>query len=211
MNIISHRGYWNIAAEKNTLAAFERSFKIGFGIETDIRDYDGQLVISHDIARIGCPALVTVLELHKRINPALPLALNIKSDGLNIDLLNLLTSYHIENSFVFDMSIPDTLGYMSNAMRYFVRQSEYEPVPALYGQASGVWMDSFLEDWITERHIEVHLDAGKQVCLVSPELHKREHGPFWERLSRMSCIVSENLMLCTDFPEKARAHFHGKD
>ena len=31
------------------MAAFERAINFGFGIETDIRDFDGNLVIAHDL------------------------------------------------------------------------------------------------------------------------------------------------------------------
>jgi len=41
MLVISHRGYWKELAEKNRPIAFERSFALGFGTETDIRDYKG--------------------------------------------------------------------------------------------------------------------------------------------------------------------------
>lgn len=211
MKIVSHRGYWKIPEERNTLAAFERSFSLGFGIETDIRDHDGRIVISHECTNSDCPSLDSVLKLHKQIAPALPLALNIKADGLQSDLLNLLNSYQVENYFVFDMSIPDTLGYRNYGITYYVRQSEYEPSPTLYEQASGIWLDCFLGDWIEEKHINQHLEADKLVCLVSPELHKRDHHQFWERLSRMACAASDRLMLCTDHPEKARKQFYGKD
>ena len=53
MKILSHRGYWKAPIEKNTREAFVRSFALGFGTETDIRDYMGELVISHDIPRGG--------------------------------------------------------------------------------------------------------------------------------------------------------------
>ena len=57
MEILSHRGYWKNEGEKNTKIAFERSFQLGFGTETDIRDYKGELVISHDIADSSCMKL----------------------------------------------------------------------------------------------------------------------------------------------------------
>ena len=50
MEIISHRGLWSNISEKNTKTAFHTSFKNNFGTETDIRDFNGGLVISHDIA-----------------------------------------------------------------------------------------------------------------------------------------------------------------
>ena len=49
MKILSHRGYWNNLTEKNSKSAFRRSFQLGFGTETDVRDLNGELVISHDM------------------------------------------------------------------------------------------------------------------------------------------------------------------
>lgn len=48
-NIIAHRGFWKIASEKNSLVAFERAFSNGYGVETDIRDLMGGLVVEHDL------------------------------------------------------------------------------------------------------------------------------------------------------------------
>ena len=50
MKIISHRGFWKESKEKNSEAAFKRSFENGFGLETDIRDYNGDLVVSFRVA-----------------------------------------------------------------------------------------------------------------------------------------------------------------
>ncbi|SQK72416.1 Uncharacterised protein [Tatumella ptyseos] len=37
MQILSHRGLWTTAEEKNSLQAFCQSFSAGFGTETDVR------------------------------------------------------------------------------------------------------------------------------------------------------------------------------
>ena len=47
--IIAHRGYWKNENEKNKKAAFERAFDCGFGVETDLRDIKGEIVISHNM------------------------------------------------------------------------------------------------------------------------------------------------------------------
>ena len=47
--ILAHRGIWNEIVEQNTMIAFKRAFERKIGIETDIRDYNGEIVISHDI------------------------------------------------------------------------------------------------------------------------------------------------------------------
>ncbi|MCK7481214.1 MAG: hypothetical protein M0C28_31485 [Candidatus Moduliflexus flocculans] len=50
MIIISHRGYWKNAEEKTLKPLLEGLFELGFGVETDIKDLNGKLVISHDPA-----------------------------------------------------------------------------------------------------------------------------------------------------------------
>ena len=75
----------------------------------------------------------------------LTLALNIKSDGLSQDLNLLIDKYGIENYFVFDMSIPDTIPYLMNKTNVYTRHSDIEKAPLLYGQSSGVWLDMFLK------------------------------------------------------------------
>ena len=51
MQLLAHRGLWNRPEEKNSLQALTASFNLGIGVETDIRDCDGSLVISHDPPR----------------------------------------------------------------------------------------------------------------------------------------------------------------
>ncbi len=207
MKILSHRGYWKEVAEKNTIEAMRRSFSLGFGTETDVRDYNGELVISHDIADENAISFQKFLEIYGEYNKDLPLALNIKSDGLQLKLKEALARNKIENYFLFDMSIPDALGYLRNEVKnVFTRQSEYEKDPSFYEKANGVWLDSFEEDWFDNNLISAHLARGKMVCIVSPELHKRSHLESWKKYKFLS--TEKNLFLCTDFPEEAHEFFN---
>jgi len=207
MKILSHRGYWKTAAEKNTPAAFERSFSLGFGTETDIRDYGGELVISHDIADAACISVAAFFEIYNRYDTTLPLALNIKSDGLQAKLKALIDRYGITNYFVFDMSVPDGLQYLKHGLNAFTRQSEYETAPSFYGEAAGIWLDEFTHHWIDGATLDGHLARGKAVCIVSPDLHKRPYREVWEDYKRMAPEGS-GMMLCTDYPEEARECFN---
>lgn len=204
MRAISHRGLWSRQEEKNTLGAFARSFEAGFGAEVDVRDHLGELVVSHDPPRGNEPRFTEVLALHRRLGSGLPLAVNIKSCGLAVPLADLLGGAAPANHFVFDAAVPDLLALARHGLRAFTRQSEYEPQPAAYALATGVWMDCFQEDWIEEEAIAAHLGAGKAVCLVSPELHGRPHEPVWSRWSKMGCLAHPALSICTDHPEAAR-------
>lgn len=204
MKILSHRGYWKTIEEKNSLVAFERSFALGFGTETDVRDMAGALVISHDMP-VGAPmALATFLDLID--DPSMPLAMNIKADGLATDLAR-----HFEGRgldwFVFDMSVPDLRMHLNAGNPVFVRMSEVERDPAWLDEAQGIWLDAFAGEWYDMALVRALLDSGKRVCVVSPELHRRDHAALWDALAPLA--RHEGLMLCTDFPELAKEKFKG--
>ena len=203
MEIISHRGYWLKKSEKNSDLAFRRSFNLSFGTETDIRDFDGELVISHDVANKNCITIGNFFELYKSIETQPSLALNIKSDGLQNLLKISLKKNNINNYFVFDMSIPDTIMYLKEGMNVFIRQSEHEPGTSFYESATGIWLDAFDGVWYSEELVKKHLNNGKKVAIVSSELHSREYLKHWTLLKSWNIINNDNLILCTDLPEKA--------
>lgn len=210
MEIISHRGYWKSNVEKNTITAFERSFSLGFGTETDIRDFDGELVISHDIANQNCISFKDFISLYKEsINGPGTLALNVKADGLQAKAKSILDSAGISSYFFFDMSIPDMLGYLDNNLHTFARYSEYEGFNSLIHRVNGVWLDGFSYDLVDENLINFILSLNKMVCIVSPELHKREHKTMWAKLKSYGVTkTTENIILCTDLPEEAKEYFY---
>lgn len=211
MRILSHRGYWQAPSEKNARVAFQRSFDLGFGTETDIRDLDGTLVIAHDPPARDAMTVEDFLSLHASVNAKLPLALNVKADGLQPMTAALLRRFDLAaDAFVFDMSIPDMLGWLRAGVRVFTRLSDIEPEPLLADQCAGIWLDAFHSDWWDAFTIERQIAAGLAVCVVSPELHRRDHLPVWERLAAASDLIARNdLMLCTDHPEAAREYFGG--
>ncbi|MDY5615325.1 MAG: hypothetical protein SPF34_00205 [Helicobacter sp.] len=215
MQIICHRGFWNYnenfqnTDEQNTLTAFKCAFSNAYGIETDIRDGREGLIVSHDIVHKNSLRLESFFEFYKEFGGDLPLALNIKADGLQILLKQFLESYNIRNYFVFDMSVPDALVYLKHSFRVFTRQSEYEKDPSFYDKACGVWLDEFETHWINENVIQRHLDNGKAVCIVSPELHKRDYEKEWQEYKRVNeKFKTDKLMLCTDYPKEAEEFFN---
>ncbi len=203
---LSHRGQWDDLSDQNSLAALTRSFRNGFGIETDVRDRNGALVISHDLPTGGEVAFDDVLHAQCE-HRAGPLAINIKADGLQQLIATALAKFDNSNYFVFDMAIPDALTYHRAGMRFFTRQSEYEREPVLYAEASGVWLDCFLTEWFDDQTIAGHLAAGKNVCIVSPELHGRDHRPAWDAWATWNSLRSDDVMICTDHPTECAEVF----
>jgi hypothetical protein len=203
MQIISHRGYWLQTSERNQPGAFYRSFSLGFGTETDVRDVAGQLVISHDMPvgdELTLEGLLTIMAGRN-----LPLAINVKADGLAQALKAKFDQYRHTNWFVFDMAIPDMRSYLHTGVATYTRLSEVEPSPAWIERAAGVWLDGFDGEWFSNQVIGDLLSQGKQVCVVSPELHGRNPAALWRQLLELKS--ENNLMLCTDIPEVAANFF----
>lgn len=205
MKIISHRGYWILEKEKNTADAFRRSFDLGFGIETDIRDRMGELVIAHDMPRGGEMALTEMLDILGDRN--LPLAMNIKADGIAENLSAELQRRSCSDWFTFDMSVPELIRQLRTGIPAYTRASDYESTPNCYHDSKGIWLDAFDSDWYEAKIIEKFLHDNKQVCIVSSELHKRDPAGLWSMLKSSALSENPGIMLCTDFPEKARSYF----
>lgn len=208
MKILSHRGYWeDFDSESNKRVAFERSFDLGFGTETDLRDIKGRIVISHNMPKGD---EITFEELLKIMNGRnLPLALNIKADGQANEVEKILQEYGQTEYFTFDMSIPDLVYQLENTkLNIFTGCSDVNPGTPLLEKAAGVWLDSFYVPWYSEERINKFLDMGKKVCIVSEDLHSRPVEDQWKLIKDMKAFANDDLMLCTNFPEKAKDYFY---
>lgn len=211
MEILAHRGFWKSHEEKNSLTAFDLALSMGFGLELDVRDLNGSIVISHDIPKIGDVDLfAALLELYVENGRSSCLALNIKSDGLQDLLMSLLDKYGIENYFFFDMSIPDMLGYFKKNSNVYMRISEIEHIDSiLINQSKGIWLDSLMGDWITPEVLFSLAKHNRPICIVSPELHKRDFLSQWSIIRDVVALgISPHLFkICTDFPLEAKEFF----
>lgn len=212
MHILAHRGFWRLKKEKNNFPAIARAVKMGFGVETDVRDSGGKLVIAHDPGFRQKLGAEKTFELFAWNTKDQTLAINVKADGLQDLIQNLVRRCRVRYYFVFDASVPELVVYRDRKIPLFTRQSEFEPRPVLWKDAAGVWLDAFRSDWFTASTIEEHLKAGKDVCVVSPELHGREHGRVWRLLKQPGLRrYQQQLFLCTNFPDKANDCFNSKE
>lgn len=202
MDIISHRGFWIDRTEANTHKAFERAIHNGYGIETDFRDSLGKIVIAHDMAQQADESFCRFLDLVE--HTALPLALNIKSDGLASIMGSALKERKLKNWFMFDMSIPDMRAHLAAGNRVFSRLSEVETDIPWPDNIQGIWLDAFEREWFDEATIASLLEKYA-VCVVSPELHGRANNACWSMLRPLAS--HPNLSLCTDLPADAERFF----
>lgn len=207
IELIAHRGVWGKPEEKNTKEAFERAFELGFGVETDVRDYKGKLVISHDIPTSECMTFSSFLDLMPSQDVTPLLAINIKADGLPNKLALQLKG---KNFFCFDMSVPDLFAYTSINLPCFVRYSEFEPLSSLLSFASGVWLDRFSDNYFNEEIVHYLLEKNMKVAMVSPELHGFEYNQYWRTLRKLIAefpSYQSLISLCTDYPLQAKEFF----
>lgn len=207
-NILAHRGLWSCKNQQNSIDALIDAINAGFGVETDIRDLDGDVVISHDPPTSNSYVdLETFLNVVKSSNPSVRCALNIKSDGLAKYWDEVIKSLNLDQVFFFDMSIPDHAVFINSGLPTYSRVSDVEAEVIFRQSACGVWVDDFSGCFDQVSKAKELLLDGFRVALVSPELHGREYMGTWKRLKREGLHVNSNFEICTDFPELAFEFF----
>ncbi|UFS69733.1 hypothetical protein LPW11_17785 [Geomonas sp. RF6] len=164
MKIIRHR--------LNTMAELKAT-PACYGVEVDIRSRGDELIIHHDPFASGEP-FEEWLGAYRHGT----LILNVKEEGLEGRLLELLESRGMEDYFLLDQSFPFLLKWAPALKgRCAVRVSEFESVEtalALAGKARWVWVDCFSTFPLSGADACRLKDAGFRLCLVSPELQGRD-------------------------------------
>jgi glycerophosphoryl diester phosphodiesterase len=198
--ILAHRGLWVTDSEKNSKEAIALALSEGFGVELDVRDRNGGLIVSHDPSAESCPLILNELAADLDASPTSWIALNIKSDGLAA-LFPALKNPH----FYFDMSFPERRNYQRRDMPTAERLSEFETASKHSLDAdstAAVWVDSFLGEWFLDRSkLEEILNFPGFKCFVSPELHGRPHESAWKTIQELFRLRSD-VGICTDFPRE---------
>lgn len=172
-----------------------------YGVELDIRSYGSELIIHHDPL---CNGLLVAewLECYKHGT----LILNVKEEGLEKRLIELMHSKAITNYFFLDQSFPFLVKWAKfGERRCAVRVSEYESVETalkLGGLITWVWLDCFTRFPIDYSEYKALKDAGFKLCLVSPELQGRDAA---RGIEEMGVYLAQNNMVmdavCTKRPD----------
>lgn len=143
-----------------------------YGIEVDIREKNGSLICCHDPFQNGelFKDFITHFE-HKF------LIANIKEEGIEKKVINLLHDCKISNYFLLDVSFP-FLYKLSNerTSKIALRVSDLETLNLRTLKILGIewiWLDAFKKFPSGELEKIKSLSDAEQikVCLVSPELH----------------------------------------
>ncbi|NBV45212.1 MAG: hypothetical protein EBR86_06110 [Planctomycetia bacterium] len=163
MRLIAHR--------RNSLADL-RATDRRHGVEVDIRSAGPQLIIHHDPYASG-ESFPEWLEAYRHGT----LILNVKEEGLEGRLLEMMAAAGIEDFFFLDQSFPFLVKWSTaGERRCAVRVSEYESIETamtLAGRVDWVWVDCFTRFPLSGDDAARLQGAGFRLCLVSPELQGR--------------------------------------
>lgn len=192
MKLISHR--------RNTLAELLVT-PHHYGVEVDIRSQGQDLVIHHDPFIAG-----DSFENWFRAYQHGTLILNVKEEGLEGRLIDLMKSRGFEDYFFLDQSFPYLVKWSrAGEHRCAVRVSEFESIETamtLAGRVDWAWVDCFTRFPLTNEAAQELQQAGFKLCLVSPELQGRDAAteiPALIELLQERGIVAEAV--CTKRPD----------
>lgn len=162
MKIIAHR--------RNSIAELEAT-PAEFGVEVDIRSFGTKLIVNHEPFFDSVSFEDWLEHFHHKT-----LILNIKEEGIENRVAELVSRRGIADYFFLDLSFPFLVKLARNGERRIaVRFSEYETIETaltMAGLVDWVWVDCFSQMPLTARAHQM-LKAHFKLCLVSPELQGR--------------------------------------
>jgi hypothetical protein len=190
-----------VAHRRNTRADL-RATPEHLGVEVDIRSRGDRLLVAHDPFADGEDFRDWILAYRHAL-----LILNVKEEGLEGTLLQIMREREIGSFFFLDQSFPFLLRTARQGeRRCAVRVSEYESVEtalALGGLVQWVWVDCFTRFPLSAADAARLSAAGMKLCLVSPELQGR-HDPQETAALRghLRAMKLEVAAVCTKYPER---------
>jgi len=168
---------------------------IEYGIEVDIRDFGDQLILSHDPYKNG-ECLDEYLKYYKHSF----IILNIKSEGIEWNVIKLLQKYEIDNYFFLDSSFPMIYKLLNhNECKIAIRYSEFEGMDTLRNMKKRplfVWVDCFTKFPLSLHDFNEIKEMGMKICYVSPELQNQPE----KILEYKNLIITHHLfpnMICS--------------
>jgi hypothetical protein len=161
-----------IAHRINTIKELE-NIPEKYGVEVDIRDYNGRIILSHD-PLIDGESLEHYLKKYKHKF----IIFNIKSERLEYEVLKLVKQHGIKNYLFLDSSFPMVYNLISiKEKNIALRFSEFEPIESVLKLAKKikwVWVDCFKTMPLTPKSYIQLKDSAFKICIVSPELQNQE-------------------------------------
>ena len=191
MLIVHHR--------RNTLDLLAKT-PISWGVEIDIRSYGDSIVVHHEPFVDAVRLEDWLKEYRHRL-----LILNIKEEGLEGRILQLMNEYGINRFFFLDQSFPFLIKTAkSGESRCAVRVSEYESIEtalSLRGMVDWVWIDIFTAFPLSLADYTSLKNSSFKTCLVSPELQGQSVAEVLELKKYILAMRFRFDAVCTRLPQ----------
>jgi len=168
-----------------------------YGVEVDLRDSGKRLILAHDAFTDG-----EDFEKYLRHFRHSFLIANIKCEGIEQRVLEILNKNGITDFFMLDASFPAMAKlFRSGERRLAIRVSEYEkidPSLALSGMVQWAWVDCFHGQPLEKKQYD-KLKKYFKLCLVSPELQ----GYPLESINDFATAIKKSFFdaVCTKQPD----------
>lgn len=142
-----------------------------YGVEIDLRPYRDRVILNHEPFEDG----EDFEEFLKHYDHKL-LILNVKAEGIEKRIVELVNKYGVKDFFFLDVTFPFMIKYIKNGWNQFAaRFSEFESIETclnLKGKVEWVFVDNFTRLPIENDSFKT-LKKYFKICIVSPELLKR--------------------------------------
>jgi hypothetical protein len=148
-----------------------------FGAEIDVRTFGDKIVVSHDPFNSNAPLFEQWIKSYKHKT----LIINVKEEGLEPRIKDIMSKYPIIDFIFLDQSFPFLIkGLRENDTRTALRFSNFESIEnlemivnELACKPNWLWIDDFIGRWSHIEHLKNIDLTGIRTCVVSPELHGR--------------------------------------
>lgn len=186
-----------IAHRINTIQEL-KTIPTSVGVEVDIRNKGTQLVLAHDPYPLSPESKDAYIEEDfdaylSHFKHAF-IILNVKTEGIENQILSLLKKYNITQYFFLDCSFPMIykLSHKLNEDKIAMRVSQFESIETvknMIGKVKWLWIDCFSEFPLDPSSYQFLKNYFK-LCYVSPELQQQP-----EKVFEMIDLVNETEMI----------------
>ena len=170
------------------------------GVELDLRSNLTEIYLAHDAFTPG-----ELFSDWLQVWAGQFLILNVKEEGLENRILEMLVKHEVKNYFFLDQSFPFMQRLVRTGnMNTAARISDLESAEtAMRSGAKWVWLDCFSGDWSYLREVLPRLaKTSIHTCLVSPELQRADDNIV--ETQALKAILSETRVqidaVCTKKP-----------
>jgi hypothetical protein len=169
-----------------------------FGVEFDLHFHLDTIYVGHDPYDLEIDFNTYLETCQNKF-----MAVNIKEEGIEELVLELLRKHGVENFFLFDLSFPSIVKLISRGeSRVALRLSDFEDIrdiESFNGKAEWLWIDIFEDARFLSELNWRRLKSFKK-CFVSPELHVSRdklasleiQNQMLEYVERMDAICTKN-------------------